>query len=337
MVRAMAAADGGDDCYGESTTAIALEESCAEMFGKEAALLMPTGTMSNQVGLRALLPRGQEVVCDATYHLNFFEAAPTCDLGGAAINPIDTPDGLLSPDVLEKALLRRARWSDAYASTGVIWTENTVNGLGGRVFPWGRLAELWVWAQHRGISVYLDGARVLNACVATGTRPEQFGGVTTAMSLCFAKGLGAPMGSVLLGSRAFIETARRFRKWYGGALHQSGPIAAAALWALQHNVARLEEDHANATALAAALAGTGLVSVTRPDTNIVLFDLADLACDAQEFVALAERVGVRLLIWRDREIRAVFSLEVSAEDSRAAASALCGLIERIGPAARHVA
>jgi threonine aldolase len=137
------------------------------------------------------------------------------------------------------------------------------------------------------------------------------------------------MGSVLLGSHEFVDAARRFRKWYGGALHQSGPIAAAALWGLRHNLPRLAEDHGNARTFAAGLLATGLVSAEPPDTNIVVFDLLDLPCAPQEFVALAEQAGVRMLVWRAREIRAVFNLNVSARDACAAASIIAGLIERI--------
>jgi threonine aldolase len=330
MLLAMTGGDGGDDCFGENISVRELEELCSELFGKEAALFMPSGTMSNQVALKSLVDPGQELLCDTDYHINFFEASPSSDLGGAAINAINTTDGFILPDVAETALGNRARWSPAYAETRLVWTENTINGRGGRVYPLALMHGIKDWAAQRGIGVYLDGARILNATAATGTTPHEWGRTNDAMSLCFAKGLGAPMGSVLMGTDEFIDRARHFRKWYGGALHQSGPVAAAALWALRHNAARLIEDHINAKVFASVLENSGFFTLDQPETNILLFDVGGLRCTPDEFVALAAKVGVRILVWRNAELRAVFSLAVSPSDSVAAADRLVSVAATIG-------
>ena len=330
MLKAMAQADFGDDCYGESSTIRELEDYCADLFGKEAGLLMPSGTMSNQVALKSLMGRGQEILCDADYHLNFFEASPTTDLGGASINALSTKEGFLTPEAAEEGMANRARWSSAYAETRLLWTENTINGRGGRIHPLPLLRELRGWSSRRGIPIFLDGARIMNAVAATNVSPAEWGQEVDAMSMCFAKGLGAPMGSVLIGSRDFIRTARNYRKWYGGALHQSGPIAAAAMWALKNNITRLPDDHENAKRFASILSQNELVSVSRPDTNIVIFDIGKLGCSPTQFVEMAGDTGVRILVWRKSEIRAVFSLDISINQALTAAHTLSRLAVKIG-------
>jgi threonine aldolase len=336
MLRSISFAEVGDDCYGEDKSVKALEEYCAAMFGKEAALLLPSGTMSNQVGLRALVDPGQEIICDASYHINFFEASPTSDLARVTVNAVDTRDGILTPQVIENAINRRARWTWHYASPKLIWLENTINGRGGKIFPISNMIEIADWAERHGLALYTDGARILNASVATGVPPDEYGRLTTALSLCFAKGLGAPMGSVLIGSNDFIDKARRFRKWYGGALHQSGIIASAAMYALKNNLSRLADDHAHARHFASGIRATGLVDVTEPDTNIVIFDVSWLSCSPQQFVDLAAAAGVRMLVWRATEIRAVFSLNVIRAQALAATDAVVALIERVSARRRFV-
>jgi threonine aldolase len=332
MVHAMTTADHGDDRYGESAATRELEEYCADLFGKESALFMPSATMSNQVALRVLAGRGREVLCEAGHHLNLVQASSAADLAGVAINAVVTPDGLLGPETAARAVDYRARWMPDHATTGLVWTENTVTGRGGRIYPLALLTDLRHWSAHHGIAVYLDGARIMHAVAATGIAPAEWGTTNDAMTLCFTKGLGAPMGSVLLGTAAFIDAARRCRQWYGGALHQAGPLAAAALWALRHNSARLAEDHAAAAAFAAVLADSPHFGVTRPDTNIVHFDVGRLRCPPGEFVTGAAAAGVRVLAWRGAEIRAVFDARTSRRRAIRAAECLVTVADRRQPA-----
>jgi threonine aldolase len=332
MAHAMAAADHGDDRYGESTATRELEEHCAALFGKESALFMPSGTMSNQVALHVLAGRGREVLCEAGHHLNLVQAPAAADLAGVAINAVVTPDGFLGPETAARAIGHRARWIPDHATTGLVWTENTVTGRGGRIYPLALLTDLRHWSTHHGIAVYLDGARIMHAVAATGIAPAEWGATNDAMALCFTKGLGAPMGSALLGSEEFISTARRCRQWYGGALRQSGPIAAAALWALRHNSARLAEDHAGAAVFASVLAESPHFTVTRPETNIVHFDVGRLRCPPAEFVTRAAGAGVRVLAWRGAEIRAVFDVRTSRRRAIRAAECLVTVAGQLKPA-----
>ncbi|WP_437624127.1 threonine aldolase family protein [Sorangium sp. So ce1151] len=334
MQQAMARAETGDDCFGEDKTVRALEEHMAGLFGKEAALLMPTGTMSNQVALRVLIDRGNEVICDASHHLNFFEAAQTADFSGVSLNSVDSKDGLLDVAALQAAIETRARWTQSYSTPRLVWHENTINGRGGRVVPLPLLQSVWDWAQARGLSVYIDGARIFNASVASGVPPAQYGQTASALSVCFAKGLGAPMGSTLIGSRDFIQQARRWRKWYGGGLHQSGVIAAAALYGLKHNIAQLAEDHENAKHFALGLMDSGCVDVVMPESNIALFDIGRLGVEPARFIAMADALGVKLLSWRGHQIRAVFFLNVSRRQTLAATTRIASLVERLAARGR---
>jgi threonine aldolase len=331
MAHAMTTADHGDDRYGESAATRALEEHCAAMFGKDAALFMPSATMSNQVALRVLAGRGREVLCEAGHHLNLVQAPAAADLAGVAINAVVTPDGFLRPETAARAIDHRARWVPDHATTGLVWTENTLTSRGGRIHPLPLLTDLKRWSTRRGIAVYLDGSRIMHAVAATGIGPGEWGATNDAMALCFTKGLGAPMGSVLLGTSEFISAARRCRQWYGGAPRQSGPAAAAALWALRHNSARLAEDHANAAAFAAVLAESPYFGVTAPDTNIVHVDVSRLQCPAAGFAARAAEAGVRVLTCRGAEVRAVFDARTSRQRAVRAAECLLTLAARLTP------
>ncbi|WP_374562025.1 low specificity L-threonine aldolase [Ideonella sp.] len=329
MLQAMAQAETGDDCFGEDKTVHALEEHVAGLFGKEAALLMPTGTMSNQVALRVLVDRGNEVICDASHHINFFEAAQTADFSGVSLNPVQTHDGMLDVATIQSAIETRARWSHSYAVPRLVWHENTVNGRGGRVVPLATLQQVRDWTSQQGLATYIDGARVWNASVATGVGLAQYGQTATALSVCFAKGLGAPMGSALVGSRDVITQARRWRKWYGGGLHQSGVVAAAALYALRHHLPLLADDHENARHFALGLMDTGCVDVVVPETNIALFDISRLGIEPGRFVSMADWLGVKLLAWRGQVIRAVFCLNTTRKQTLNATTRIASLIERI--------
>ncbi|MFC4070564.1 threonine aldolase family protein [Actinoplanes subglobosus] len=362
-LRAMTA--GGNTATGD------LEEYCAALFGKESALFMPSGTVSNQVALKVLAGRGRPVLCDAGNHLDAFDASPAADLGGVTINAVATPDGFLRPPVAgsdgfpstlsatsdgfpsspaasaglfrsSPATTDRFSWppaatpggfhrSSAGAPVGLIWTENTVSARGGRIYPLELLADLHRWGTRHGGAVYLDGARIMHAVAATGIAPAAWGATSDAMALSVTEGLGAPMGSVLLGTAEFITAARRHRRWYGGSLRQRGPFAAAALWALLNNSARLADDHASARLFAAVLAESPLFTVTPPDTNIVLLDVAGVGCPPAEFVARAADAGVRVLARRGSAVRAVFDHRTSARQARRAAERLITVARQLKP------
>jgi threonine aldolase len=311
MIEVMAKAEVGDDAYGEDREVIALQEYCAEFFGKPAALLMPSGIMSNQVALRALTQPGDEVICDASYHINFFESAQSADLGKVTLNALSTEDGILTAESLKHALESKARWTNTYAAPTLVWLENSISTHGGSVYPFAAMQDVSAWSREQGLSVFIDGARILHACIAADVSPVNYAAQADALTMCFSKGLGAPFGSILVGDVDFIARARKFRKWYGGGLHQIGHLAAAALYALKNNVQQLVEDHDNAKILAELLAQEKRLILKPAETNMVTFDVAGLGVTASEFVRLAAEEGVRLMAWRGDEVRAVTSSNVT--------------------------
>lgn len=335
MLDAMRSARVGDDCYGEDPTVRELELYCAEYFGTEAALFMPSGTMSNQVAIRALTNPGDEVLLDAASHVNFFESAQTSSFSQVNLNVIQAKTGLLTPEEVDEAIATKARWSDTYAVHRLLVLENSINGRGGRIYTPEQTAALVATARRHQLLTMLDGARLMNACVATGRSPRLYCQAFDAVSVCFAKGLGAPFGSVLLGSRDVMLSARRYRKWFGGALHQAGYMAAAALFAIRNNVERLAEDHAAARLLASRLDDLPFIHVSKPETNIVLIDVTDLGITAADLVARAQQASVGLMAWTPQLVRAVTSMNVSADDVSKAADKLADIIVDIA-AEKHV-
>ncbi len=329
MLKAMATAEVGDDAYGEDRYVIELQEFCADYFGKAAALFMPSGTMANQVALRSLTQPGDEVICDASYHINFFESAQSADLGRVTLNPIYTADGILTLDNLANAVHSKARWNDTYASPTLVWVENTVSTHAGKIFPLVTLEALSDWCQEAAMSLFIDGARILNACVGANIQPAKYASAADALTMCFSKGLGAPFGSILMGGKDFIARARRYRKWFGGGLHQSGFMAAAALYAIKNNVEQLMEDHKNAALLAGILRQEPRFSVKEGETNMIVFDVGALNMTASEFVQQAAAENVLLMEWRANEVRAVTSSNVNRELIVQAGHRLVNLAKRL--------
>ena len=274
MRAAMAAAPVGDDVYGEDATVSALEARCAALLGKEAGLYLASGTQSNLVALMAHCGRGDEYIVGQMAHCYRWEAGGAAVLGSIQPQPLDhAPDGTLPLEAIAAAVKPD---DQHYAVTRLLALENT---FGGRILPAAYVADATALARMHGLACHLDGARVFNAAVASGEDVATLAAPFDTVSVCISKGLGAPVGSVLVGPAAFIAKARRIRKMVGGGMRQAGVIAAACLYALDHNVARLAEDHANARRLAAGLGAHPGLSVSAPDTNIVFVDVDPAAAD----------------------------------------------------------
>jgi threonine aldolase len=308
MRAAMAAAEVGDDVYGEDPTVQRLEERVADLLGTEAALFVPTGTMANQIALRAHTRPGDEVIISRDAHCWRHESGALAALAGAQT--------LMLPGHTFTAAEVRAAWkgADPYvAPTRVVAVENTHNMGGGVCWEPAALLEVTDAAHALGMATHLDGARLWNAAVATRTTERELARGFDSVSVCLSKGLGAPLGSVVAGERDFIRLCHRFRKMHGGGMRQAGIVAAAGLYAIEHHRARLAEDHANARALAEALAGAPnvTVDVARVHTNIVMIDLARGTADA--VVAHAREHGVLLGSAGAQRIRAVAHLDVDRE------------------------
>ena len=322
MRAAMAAAEVGDEQRGADPTTRALEERVAELLGHEAAVFLPSGTMCNEIALRLhVRPGGDEVILHSSAHPVVAEAGGPAQLAGAMIRTLEGEGGMFTAEQLETAV-RRA--GDRYAPRSrLVCIEQTTNLGGGRVWPLQSVRDVLVVARRHGLRAHLDGARLMNAVVASGVAASDYArGFDTAW-IDFTKGLGAPVGAVLAGSRELIEEAWRFKQMLGGALRQSGILAAACLYALEHNVERLAEDHEHASVLAAGLATLpgARIDPAEVQTNIVIFAVED----APALVArLAERV--ELVAIGQRHVRAVTHLDVSRRDIDTALEAIAELL-----------
>lgn len=312
MRAAIAAAEVGDDVLGDDPTVIRLQQRCAELLGKEDALYVPSGSMANQVAIRAATEPGDELIIDETTHSYNYETAGPAALSGVSVRLIRGPRGIFTAADVEAGLRPD---SSHFPRSRMVIMENTNNRGGGSIWPVEAMAAVRAAAQRHGLHVHIDGARLLNACVAKGLKPTDYTRHADSCSLCFSKGLGAPVGSIVAGPRAFIQRCHRFRKMFGGAMRQAGLLAAAALYALDHNVPRLAEDHANARRFAEAIAELPGIRLdpAAVETNIVIFDLLPAAGPVSDFLAQLESRGVRMFQTGPGRIRAVTHLDVSRE------------------------
>jgi threonine aldolase len=312
MRAAMAAAEVGDDVLGDDPTVIRLQERMADLLGKEAALFVPSGTMSNACAIRAVCEAGDEIILDQTTHCYNYETGAFAALAGCSSRAIQGQRGIYTAQDVE-ALYRPL--SDHFARSRMVVVENTSNRGGGSIWPLKRVAEIHTVARKLGLHVHLDGARLWNACVATGHSYTDYAQYADTISMCFSKGLGAPVGSILIGPRDLIQRAHRFRKMFGGGMRQAGILAAAALYAVDYNVERLAEDHDNARRLAEAIAGLpGLrLDPETVETNIVIFEVDARLGSAPDLVEHLGRHDVWVLATASNKIRAVTHLDVSRE------------------------
>jgi threonine aldolase len=320
MREAIAAAVVGDDVFDDDPTVHALQDRVAGLLGKERALFVPSGTMGNQIALRSLASPGDEVFVEAECHIFNYEAGAAAALSGVQLRPLAGTRGALDPDTVAAAVRR----DDVHhPPSRLLCLENTHNRAGGAVIPLERLARAAAAARERGLAVHLDGARLWNAAVATGIPLARWAEPFDTVMMCFSKGLGAPVGSILAGDEEVIARARRARKMHGGGMRQAGILAAACLFALDHHVERLADDHRRARALAERAARVpGLAAdPAATETNIVLIQVEDPARDAAAVVRALEAQGVRMVPFGPRTVRAVTHLDV---DDRA--------IERAGAA-----
>ncbi len=313
MRRAMADAEVGDDVYGEDPTVNRLQAELAERLGKEAGLFMASGTMSNHVALNTHTSPGEEVICHRWSHVFNFEGGAGPAMSGVGFNLLDGEYGVITAEQVESVVRPD---SIHYPTTGLISLENTHNKAGGTIFPLEEIRRIRKVADTYALPMHLDGARIFNAVVATGIEPQQWAEPFDSMSTCLSKGLGAPVGSVLLGSKDFIRKALYVRKRFGGAMRQAGILAAAGLYALKNNVDRLAEDHANARRLAEGVNGIEGFSVdlTGAQTNIIMIDVTGTGVSEETVqISLAEK-GVQVHTFGTGFLRAVTHLNVSAEE-----------------------
>ncbi len=321
MREAMALAEVGDDVYGEDPSARRLQERAAETFGKEAALFVPSGSMGNQIAVRLHTQPGQEVIIEGRSHMFNLEMAGMAVISGALAHPVRCPDGIMDWDSIEAAIRPRSSY---FAQTGLIAIENTQNLAGGTVMSFERMKQIVDRAHERGLPVHLDGARIFNAAIVLRRNVAEMAALFDSVMFCLSKGLAAPVGSMIVGSREFIERAVPVRRMLGGGMRQVGVLAAAGLVALERMTTRLVEDHANAQILARGLAeiqGVG-IDLERVQTNIVVFDMAGTGRTTAEFSTKLKQLGVLANGLNSRQVRMVTHKDVSRGDCEVALGAI---------------
>jgi threonine aldolase len=313
MRKAMAEAEVGDDVFGEDPTVNTLQGKVANLLGKDAALFVPSGTMANQLSIKSHTQPGDEVIIESSSHPYNFEGGAGAALSGIQFRCIQGNRGILDPSQIEEAI----RPADHhFPVTRLVCLENTHNRSGGSIFPLEKMAEIYRLSRSRGLLVHLDGARLWNASVATGIKVHEYAQWADSVSVCLSKGLGAPIGSLVAGSKVFVDRVHRFRKMFGGGMRQVGIIAAAGIYALDHHLERLEEDHQNATRLAVGLKEFKGVSIdTRHvETNIVIFDVAGTTMKGSQLAEAMRKEGVLIHAIAKTQIRLVTHLDVTRED-----------------------
>lgn len=320
MRQAMMEAAVGDDVFDDDPTIRQLQTRMATLLDKEAALFTPTGTMANQIALRSQTQPGDEVIVDGLSHLFSWESGAGAALSGVQFREVRTGRGGFRPTDLE-ACVR----PDSYMAprTKLVAMENTNNHRGGEVLALERMQEVATWARDHSLRVHLDGARLWNASVASGVALRDYAATADSVSLCYSKGLGAPIGSILVSDKATIQRARRFRKMFGGGMRQSGILAAAALYALDNNIDRLAEDHRKASVLADAVQeAEGLALAYPVETNIVIVTVAGAQDTPAAVVRDLKRQDVWAVVWDARSIRLVTHMDVSLEQIQSVADTL---------------
>jgi len=322
MLKAMWAADVGDDVFREDPTVNALEAQSAALLGHEAALFCPSGTMTNQIALKVHTRPLDEVICDEMSHIFQYEVAGYAFNSGIGVNLLRGENGIMTAVMVEAAIKPRYDWLPI---SRVVVLENTCNKGGGSVYPLQNIRDIRAVCQQNGLQLHLDGARLFNALAETGDEPEVIGRAFDSISICLSKGLGAPVGSLLIGNKAFIAEARRVRKAMGGGMRQAGYLAAAGIYALDHHRERLREDHAHARLLADTLAQQPYAVHIRPvATNIVIFDVLPPYTAAAFLEKLAQN-GIKASAFGPQTVRFVTHLDVTKEMTDQAVKSLQAL------------
>ena len=310
MLHAMMTARVGDDVYGEDETVTALEHKLSGLFNMEAGLFCPSGTMTNQIAIKCFTRPMDEVICDQTAHVYRYEGGGIAFHSSASVRLLNGPRGILTPELITPEINED---NIHYPNSSLVVLENTVNKGGGACYTLEQIKPIHALCQRKGLKLHLDGARIFNALVKTGDAAHDYGQYFDGISVCLSKGLGAPVGSVLLGSRETIHQARKIRKAFGGGMRQAGFLAAAGIYALDHHITRLSEDHFHAQLLADALANASFVAEVMPvETNIVIFKMTEGNTAGSVLKSLAEQ-GILCGATGPDTLRFVTHLNVSAD------------------------
>ncbi|PEC12815.1 threonine aldolase family protein [Bacillus toyonensis] len=319
----------GDDCYGEDESVNLLESYCKELFQVEDALFVPSGTMSNQLAIKSQVEEGNEVITEVNYHISFYESAPTVMLNRVVLNTTNTSDGLLNAALVEELIHAKPR-GYLYAEPQLVSIENTINYYQGKVFPLEIIKELRDFTRKNNLALHLDGARLFNAHIATGIPLREYAQNVDTLTVCFAKGLGAPFGSMLMGKEETMKNARKYRKQFGGGLHQIGMYAKAAHFALENNMNRLYEDHRLTKLLARKLNNIEEISINEDEiqTNMLFIDISKLEVNSEIFAEYCKENGVLVFPWLPNVIRTVIHQHIEEEDIHIAAETIKSVVKK---------
>lgn len=321
MIKAMISSPLGDDVLGDDPTVIKLEKETAKLLGKPAGLFVPSGTMGNQIAVMTHTRPGDEVILDYESHIFRYEVAGSAVMSGVQFNALAGPGGVISAQQINEAI----RPDDIHQPrTTLVCLENTHNRAGGTVYPLAEIKKIAAICKKPGIKMHLDGARLWNASVASGIPVKEYAKYFDSVMVCFSKGLGCPVGSVLAGDKAFIEKARRNRKMLGGGMRQAGLLAGAGLYALRHNIKRMAQDHRRAKLLAEAITGIGSIDIdiASVQTNIVVFDIRRTGLSPEQAEVRLARKGLLLVAFGAASLRAVTHLDVDDRDIERAGEVL---------------
>jgi threonine aldolase len=311
MREAMARAEVGDDVFGEDPTVNLLQQKVARMFGMESALFIMSGTMGNQLAIRSHTKPGNEVICEEGAHCYNFESGAAGMLSGVQMHPLLGKNGVITADQIEAVIRPKNYW---YPQTALICIENTHNRAGGTIFPIEEIKKIKRIGKKYNLRMHLDGARLFHAVVETGISPKEYAKFFDSVTFCFSKGLGAPIGSILIGSEKFINQSHYFRKAQGGGTRQLGILAAAALYALEHNIERLKEDHHHARQIAEAFTSLpGFESIAPVQTNIVIIDVAKSKKKISDVIQKLKNKNVLVTQFGPTRLRAVTHLDISSD------------------------
>ena len=328
MREVMFNAQVGDDMFGEDPTVNDLQEKTARLTGKEAALFVASGTMGNQVSINAHTQPGNEIIMEGNSHIFNYECGSPALLSGVQVMPLPGFRGSFTVEQVREVIRPE---NVHHPKTALICIENTHNRAGGTIFPYKNIQQISAFAREHKLKMHLDGARLWNASIATGIPVADYARHFDSVSLCFSKGLGAPVGSIIAGSQEFIDRARYYRKAYGGGMRQAGILAAAAIYAMDHHFERLAEDHRQAKMLGdfiTTLPGIEFDPET-VQTNIIIFDIRKTGIDGQKFVDLLAQEGVKMITFAKTKIRAVTNLHISDGDIEQTIAALKKIFDKI--------
>lgn len=313
MIHAMIHSPLGDDVLGDDPTVNKLETETAKLLGKQAAVFVPSGTMGNQLAVMTHTRPGDEVILDYESHIFRYEVAGSAVMSGVQFNALTGPGGIMSAEQIQNAI----RPEDIHQpATTLVCLENTHNRAGGTVYPVDEIKKISAICKKKGIKMHLDGARLWNASVASGTPIREYARHFDSIMVCFSKGMGCPVGSVLAGDKSFIEKARRHRKMLGGGMRQAGLLAGAGLYALRHNIKRMAEDHRRARILAKSISQAEKIDINLPSvqTNIVIFDVKRTGLNSEQALAKLAKKGLWVVPFGKTKLRAVTHLDVSDDD-----------------------